>query len=163
MASLHDFEMKDIDGNERDLSELEGKVVLVVNVASKCGLTPQYDGLQRLYDEFHRRGVEILGFPCNQFMGQEPGSEKDIKEFCTVQFGVTFPMFSKIDVNGEGRAPLYEWLTAAQCGPEEAGDVKWNFGKFLVGKDGAVRARFDPSVEPCSAEVKQAIEDALAD
>lgn len=162
MGNLHEYKMSDIDGKERDLAELDGKVVLVVNVASKCGLTPQYDGLQRLYDEFRARGVEILGFPCNQFMGQEPGSESEIKEFCSVNYGVTFPLFSKVEVNGEGRAPLYTWLTAEECGPEEAGDVKWNFGKFLVGKDGAVRARFDPSVEPCAAEVKQAIEDALS-
>jgi glutathione peroxidase len=163
MSSLHEFTMKDIDGRDRDLGELSGKAVLVVNVASKCGLTPQYDGLQRLYGEYRGRGLEILGFPCNQFMGQEPGTESEIKEFCTLHYGVEFPMFSKVDVNGPDRAPLYAWLTAETVGPEEAGDVKWNFGKFLVGKDGRVRARFGPQVEPCAAEVKQAIEEALSD
>jgi len=161
MSNLHDFKVKDIEGREQDLGELAGKVVLVVNVASKCGLTPQYDGLQRLYGEYRGRGLEVLGFPCNQFMGQEPGTEAEIQEFCTVQFGVTFPMFSKVEVNGPGQAPLYAWLTAETVGPEEAGDVKWNFGKFLIGKDGKVVARFSPQVEPCSAEIKQAVEDAL--
>jgi glutathione peroxidase len=163
MGNLHDFTMRDIEGRDRDLGELAGKVVLVVNVASKCGLTPQYDGLQRLYGDYAGRGLEILGFPCNQFMGQEPGSEAEIREFCSVNYGVTFPMFSKIEVNGPGRAPLYDWLTAAEVGPEEAGDVKWNFGKFLVGKDGEIRARFGPQVEPCAEEVKRAIDEALAD
>lgn len=163
MATLHDFKMKDIDGRERDLASLAGKAVLIVNVASRCGLTPQYDGLERLYGEFGKRGLEILGFPCNQFMQQEPGSEAEIKQFCSREYGVTFPLFSKIEVNGPGRAPLYAWLTADESGPEPAGDVQWNFGKFLIGPDGAVRARFSPQVEPCSAEVKAAIEDALAD
>ena len=162
MGKLHEFEMKDIDGRTRKLSELAGRPVLVVNVASKCGLTPQYDGLERLYKEFRGRGLEILAFPCNQFMGQEPGSEAEIKEFCTTNFGVSFPLFAKIEVNGAGRAPLYAWLTASECGPEPAGDVKWNFGKFLIGRDGEVRARFAPKVEPCAAEVKRAIEDALS-
>jgi glutathione peroxidase len=161
MSNLYDFKMTDIDGAEVDFAEFEGKAVLVVNVASKCGLTPQYEGLQRLYDEYRRQGLEVLGFPCNQFAGQEPGSDDDVKSFCTLQFGVNFPMFSKIDVNGDGRAPIYDWLSSADVGPEEAGDIKWNFGKFLIGKDGAVRARFDPSVEPCSDEVKTAVEAAL--
>jgi glutathione peroxidase len=135
--------------------------VLVVNVASKCGLTPQYDGLQRLYDEFRDRGFEILGFPCNQFAGQEPGTEAEVKSFCSLNYGVQFPLFSKIEVNGPGRAPLYDWLCSADVGPEPAGDIKWNFGKFLIGRDGAVCARFDPSVEPCSKELKSAVEAAL--
>jgi glutathione peroxidase len=163
MNNLHEFSMRDIDGDERSLDEWSGKVVLVVNVASKCGLTPQYDGLQRLYDEYRGQGVEILAFPCNQFMEQEPGSESEIKDFCEIQFGVTFPLFSKTRVNGEGRAPLYAWLAGATVGPEEAGDIKWNFGKFLVGKDGNVRARFAPQTEPCAGEVKQAIDAALAE
>jgi glutathione peroxidase len=163
MSNLHEFKMKDIDGRERDLSELDGKVVLVVNVASRCGLTPQYDGLERLYGEYAGKGLEILGFPCNQFMQQEPGSEAEIKQFCSLEYGVTFPMFSKIEVNGPGRAPLYDWLAADTSGPEEAGDIKWNFGKFLIGKDGQVRARFSPQVEPCSADVKSAVERALAE
>lgn len=163
MARLHDFKVKDIDGRERDLASFDGKVVLVVNVASRCGLTPQYDGLERLYGEFGKQGLEILGFPCNQFSKQEPGSDADIKQFCSLQYGVTFPMFSKIKVNGPERIPLYEWLCADESGPEAAGDIKWNFGKFLIGRDGAVRARFAPQIEPCSADVKQAIEAALAD
>lgn len=161
MPRLSDFETTDIDGRAKPLSDFDGKVVLVVNVASKCGLTPQYDGLQRLHDEFHDRGFEILGFPCNQFAGQEPGTEAEVKRFCSLNYGVRFPMFSKIEVNGPGRAPLYEWLCSAEVGPEPAGDIKWNFGKFLIGRDGAVCARFDPSVEPCSKELKAAVEAAL--
>jgi glutathione peroxidase len=161
VPKLSDFEVVDIDGRRRSLGDFEGKVVVVVNVASKCGLTPQYDGLQRLYDEFHDRGLEILGFPCNQFAGQEPGTEAEVKSFCTLEYGVTFPLFSKIEVNGPGRAPLYEWLCTAEVGPEPAGDVKWNFGKFVIGRDGALQGRFDPSVEPCSDEIKAAIESAL--
>jgi len=163
MGNLHDFKMKDIDGRERNLASFAGKAVLIVNVASRCGLTPQYDGLERLYGEFGQQGLEILGFPCNQFMQQEPGSEAEIKQFCSLEYGVSFPLFSKIEVNGPGRAPLYAWLASDDSGPEPAGDIKWNFGKFLIGKDGSVRARFAPPVEPCSAEVKAAIEDALAD
>jgi len=161
MTRLADFEMTDIDGQSKPLADFEGKVVLVVNVASKCGLTPQYDGLQRLYEEYRDRGLEILGFPCNQFAGQEPGTEAEVKEFCSLNFSVSFPLFSKIDVNGEGRAPLYDWLCAADVGPEPAGDMKWNFGKFLIGRDGAVHGRFDPPTEPCSADIKAAIESAL--
>ena len=161
MGTLHDFSVVDIDGTQRSLDDLQGKVVLIVNVASKCGLTPQYDGLQRLYLEYRERGLEILGFPCNQFAGQEPGTESEIKDFCSIQYGVEFPLFSKIDVNGSGREPLYQWLTASNVGPEEAGDVKWNFGKFLVGPDGELLGRFDPSVEPCSEDIKSAIEQAL--
>ncbi len=157
MSTLHDFSLTDIDGNEKKLSDFDGKAVLVVNVASKCGLTPQYDGLQRLYDEFRHQGLEVLGMPCNQFMGQEPGTEAEIKEFCEVQYGVTFPLFGKVEVNGEGRDPLYAWLCASDVGPEEAGDVKWNFGKFLIGRDGQIAARFSPQVEPCSDELKSAV------
>jgi glutathione peroxidase len=162
MANLHDFSMKDIDGNEQSLSEYADKVVLVVNVASKCGLTPQYEGLQRLYDEYRRQGLEILAFPCNQFMGQEPGGEAEIKEFCSVQFGVSFPLFSKIEVNGNERAPLYAWLTASERGPEESGDIKWNFGKFLIGKDGEIVGRFGPQIEPCAVEITSPLEAVLS-
>ncbi len=158
MPSLYDFEMTDIDGNARSLGEFEGKAVLVVNVASKCGLTPQYDGLQRLYDEYRDRGLEILGFPCNQFAGQEPGTDAEVKEFCSLNYNVQFPLFSKIEVNGEGRAPLYGWLCASEIGPEDSGDVKWNFGKFLIGRDGQIMGRFDPSVEPNSVELTSAID-----
>jgi len=161
MPNLHDFTMKDIDGNDRSLSEYKDKAVLIVNVASKCGLTPQYDGLQRLYEKYQGRGLEILGFPCNQFMGQEPGTEAEIKEFCSLNYNVSFPLFSKIEVNGDGRHALYAWLTAETVGPEDAGDIKWNFGKFLIGKDGSVKARFGPQVEPEAGEVVGAIDEEL--
>jgi len=161
MPTLHDFTLTDIDGREQSLADYKDKVVLVVNVASKCGLTPQYDGLKRLFYEFRHEGFEVLGFPCNQFMGQEPGTESEIKDFCTIQFGIDFPLFSKIEVNGEGRDPLYAWLCASEAGPAEGGDVKWNFEKFLVGKDGVVLARFAPQVEPCAQDVKDAVKRAL--
>jgi glutathione peroxidase len=125
-------------------------------------LTPQYDGLQRLYDEYRDRGFEILAFPCNQFGGQEPGTESEIAEFCQTNFGVEFPLFAKIDVNGEARHPLYAWLTAGTAGPDDAGDVAWNFAKFLVDGEGRLVARFAPPTEPCAADVKAKIEAALA-
>jgi len=162
MTTLFDFEVRDIQGQERKLGEFAGQVCLIVNVASKCGLTPQYDGLQRLHDRYQDRGLEILAFPCNQFAGQEPGDEAAILEFCTTQFDVGFPLFAKIEVNGPGRAPLYDWLTAADAGPEGPGDIPWNFAKFLVGRDGRVLARFAPPVEPCATEITDRIEDALA-
>lgn len=163
MATLHDFQVKDIAGNDRTLADYKGKVCLVVNVASECGLTPQYDGLQRLHTRLHDQGLEILGFPCNQFGAQEPGSDAEIQEFCTTNFGVSFPMFSKVEVNGEGRDPLYAWLTEAQVGPDAAGDIAWNFAKFVIGRDGSVVARFAPPVEPGAREVIQSIEGALAE
>lgn len=153
--------MTTIDGEQRPLGDYAGNVCLVVNVASKCGLTPQYEGLQRLYDTYHQRGFEVLGFPCNQFMQQEPGTEAEIKDFCTTNFGVSFPMFSKLEVNGDDRHPLYAWLTGEDTKPEGPGDVKWNFGKFLVGKDGALLARFEPGTEPQAADLKEALEAAL--
>jgi glutathione peroxidase len=161
MAILHDFSLPAIDGNERSLGDYAGKVVLCVNVASKCGLTPQYDGLQKLYTRYRDRGFEVLGFPCNQFMGQEPGSEAEIAEFCSTNYGVEFPLFAKIEVNGAGAHPLYAWLTAEDAPPEGPGDVKWNFGKFLVGRDGKLVARFDPGTEPSSEDLAGAIEKAL--
>jgi len=161
MANLYDFHVKTIRGDDCALRAFEGKVCLVVNVASACGLTPQYDGLQRLYSEYKSQGLEILGFPCNQFGAQEPGTDSEIAKFCETNFGVEFPMFSKIDVNGEGRDPLYGWLTGEEVGPEGSGDVTWNFAKFLVGRDGSLIARFDPPTEPCAETVKQKIEAAL--
>jgi len=158
MPNLHEFKLKTIDGEEKQLSDYAGKAVLLVNVASKCGLTPQYDGLQRLYEQYRGRGLEILGVPCNQFAGQEPGSEAEIKEFCSTQYGVDFPLFSKVEVNGEGADPLYGWLTSQDVGPEGPGDVKWNFGKFLVAKDGSLAGRFEPTTEPQSDELTSAIE-----
>lgn len=162
MTDFHDFSARTIRGDECKLSRFEGKVCLVVNVASECGLTPQYDGLQRLYREFRDRGFEILAFPCNQFGGQEPGTDGEIAEFCEANFGVEFPMFGKIDVNGDGQHPLYGWLTPQEVGPDAAGDVAWNFAKFLIGRNGEVIARFAPSTEPCSADVKARIEEALS-
>ena len=161
MSTLHDFSAKTIRGDDCELSTFAGKVCLVVNVASQCGLTPQYDGLQRLYDEYRDRGFEVLAFPCNQFGAQEPGTEGEIATFCETNYGVGFPMFSKVEVNGGGADPLYQWLTAEDTKPDGAGDVAWNFAKFLVGKDGQVLARFAPPTEPCAAEVKQEIEAAL--
>jgi len=161
MSTLHDFSLQTIDGDAKSLSDYKGKAVLVVNVASKCGLTPQYDGLQRLYEAMSGRGLEILGVPCNQFAGQEPGSEAEIKDFCSTQYGVGFPLFAKVDVNGPGRDPLYAWLTSSDVGPDEAGDVKWNFGKFLIGKDGEIAGRFEPATEPQSEVLIAAIEAAL--
>lgn len=162
MPTLHDFSARTIDGEERSLRDLHGKVALVVNVASKCGLTPQYEGLQALYEARRDRGLEVLGFPCNQFAGQEPGSDAEVQEFCSVRYGVTFPLFSKVEVNGPGRHPLYAWLTGEGAGPEPAGDVRWNFTKFLVGRDGRVVARFAPQTGPEAPELLAALDEALA-
>jgi glutathione peroxidase len=161
MTTLHDFRARTISGEERSLGDFRGKVALVVNVASKCGLTPQYEGLQKLYDAQRARGLEVLGFPCNQFAGQEPGSEAQVQEFCSLNYGVTFPLFAKIEVNGEGRHPLYAWLTSVDAAPEGAGDVKWNFGKFVIGRDGSLVARFAPPTKPDDPALLAAIEKAL--
>ena len=149
MTTLADFEATSIDGHRVDLADHLGSVVLVVNTASKCGFTPQYQGLQEMHERFRDQGLVVMGFPCDQFMHQEPGSEAEIAEFCSVNFGVDFPMFSKIEVNGEGAHPLYRWLT----GPHEgipAEDIGWNFTKFLIGRDGTVRARYASDVEPAA-------------
>lgn len=149
MTTLADFEATSIDGHRVDLADHLGSVVLVVNTASKCGFTPQYQGLQELHEQFRDQGLVVMGFPCDQFMHQEPGGEAEIAEFCSVNFGVDFPMFSKIEVNGEGAHPLYRWLT----GPHEgipAEDIGWNFTKFLIGRDGTVRARYASDVEPAA-------------
>jgi glutathione peroxidase len=161
VLSLYDFSLPGIDGETVPLSRFRGSVCLVVNVASKCGLTPQYDGLQRLYETYRDRGFEVLGFPCNQFAGQEPGSDADVKAFCTRSYGVTFPLFSKLEVNGAGRSPLYAWLTAEEAPPGGRGDIEWNFAKFLVDRSGHVVGRFPPQVEPEARDLKQAIEGAL--
>lgn len=161
MPKLHDFTVTTIDGDERSLGDYAGQVCLLVNVASRCGLTPHYEGLQKLHQTYGGRGLAVLGFPCNQFGAQEPGTEEEIKEFCTTNYGVEFPMFSKLDVNGDGRDPLYAWLTSEDAQPEGAGDIKWNFTKFVVGKDGDIVSRFDPRVEPESAELTEVIEKEL--
>ena len=160
--TIHDFEMKAIDGGSRKLSDYRGQVLLVVNVASKCGLTPHYAGLEALYEEKKSRGFAVLGFPCNQFAGQEPRSDAEVASFCQTSYGVTFPMFSKIEVNGSGAAPLYKYLTALDTHPKGKGDIKWNFEKFVIGKNGEVVARFAPQTEPDSKEVMSVIEAELA-
>jgi glutathione peroxidase len=146
--SIHEFKVKKADGSEMALSQFRGKVLLVVNTASACGYTPQYEGLQKLKATYGERGFEVLGFPCNQFGGQEPGSDEEIQGFCTRNFGVTFPVFSKIDVNGEGAHPLYQWLKKEAPGILGTESIKWNFTKFLVSKEGAVVKRFAPQDKP---------------
>ncbi|WP_296665450.1 glutathione peroxidase [Demequina sp.] len=149
MPVLHDFSATRIDGAEQSLAEYAGQVVLVVNTASKCGLTPQFEGLEALYREFGADGLVVLGFPCGQFAGQEPLDEGAIAEFCSVNYGVTFPMFAKVDVNGRGAHPLFVWLKSRTRGLT-GGAVRWNFTKFLVGRDGRVIARFRPSTAPAA-------------
>jgi len=157
---LQGIPLKDIDGKDTSLKAYAGKVVLVVNVASKCGLTPQYEGLEAMYQKYKGQGLVVLGFPCNDFNGQEPGTLEEIKAFCSSKYSVTFPLFSKLHVKGSEQHPLY----AALSGPEGAfpGDVGWNFGKFLIGRDGKPLARFEPKVKPDAPELVKAVETALA-
>jgi glutathione peroxidase len=163
MKSVLDFTVKDIDGNPVKLGErFDGDVLLIVNTASKCGFTPQYADLQALYETYHEKGLEILAFPSNDFGGQEPGSESDIKSFCTSNYQVTFPLFSKIPVKGENKDPLYRYLTDSAKNPDTGGEIKWNFTKFLVDREGNVVARYEPKVKPTDAEVTQSIEKELA-
>ncbi|HVN84401.1 MAG TPA: glutathione peroxidase [Candidatus Binatia bacterium] len=159
--TIYDFKAKTIDGEERSLRDYAGKPLLVVNVASQCGLTPHYAGLQELYTTYRDRGLVVLGFPCNQFGNQEPGTEKEVMTFCETKFGVTFPMFAKIEVNGANRHPLYEFLTAQATQPDGPGDIVWNFAKFLIDRSGNVVARFAPPTKPVSEEVVSAIEKVL--
>jgi glutathione peroxidase len=160
--TIHDFSAKTIDGATKSLADYRGRVALIVNVASECGLTPQYKGLEELHEAYGAKGLSVLGFPANEFGAQEPGTEGQIKEFCTTHYGVKFDMFAKVKVKGEGIDPLFQYLTSKDTDAPFAGDIKWNFNKFLVGKHGEVLARFEPKVEPTSPEVKQAIEKALA-
>ncbi len=155
--SVHDFEMKTIDGREVSLAEYKGKTLLVVNVASKCGLTPQYAALEALYRKYKDRGLVVVGVPANDFAGQEPGTNEEIATFCKRTYDVSFPMMSKVSVKGDDQAPLYRYLTS-----QTGGDIKWNFTKFLIGADGTILSRFEPKVTPDSAEVVAAIEKALA-
>ena len=148
MTSLYDITVDDIHGKPVRLSRYEGKVLLIVNVASKCGFTPQYKGLEALYKKLHGKGLEILGFPCNQFGGQEPGDEKEIAQFCELNFGVTFPMFAKVDVNGDNAAPLFKFLKAEKPGLLGSEAIKWNFTKFLVDREGNVVKRYAPNDTP---------------
>lgn len=159
--SVLDFSMKDIEGKTVDLSKYKGEVVLIVNVASKCGYTPQYADLQKVYEQYKDRGFTILAFPANQFGAQEPGTNAEIKAFCTKNYGVTFPVFSKIVVKGEGIHPLYQYLTSEKTDPKFSGEIPWNFTKFLVDRDGEVIARFKPGDKPTSEPVIEAIEKAL--
>jgi glutathione peroxidase len=156
--TLYDSKINTLEGSPADLSEFQGKALLVVNVASKCGLTPQYEGLQKLHDEYAARGFEVLGFPSNQFMGQEPGTAEEIREFCDTNYHVTFPIFEKIDVNGDQQHPIYAELEQTADADGEAGDVKWNFEKFLVAPDGSVVGRFRPQVTPEDPALVAAIE-----
>lgn len=160
MPSVHDFSLKTIDGQPLPLADFQGQVVLLVNVASKCGMTPQYAGLQELQEKYGARGFSVIGLPCNQFANQEPGSEAEIKSFCETNYHVTFPMTAKIEVNGDGRHPLYRYLAGE--GAAFPGDITWNFEKFLIGKRGEVVKRFSPKVAPDAEELTAAIDAELA-
>lgn len=157
---IYNIVVKDIEGKDVKLSEYSGKVLLIVNVASKCGYTPQYEGLQKVYETYKDKGFEILAFPCNDFKGQEPGTNEEIKEFCSVNYGVTFNLFDKIKVLGDDKSPLYQLLITSES--VEQGDVKWNFEKFLISKDGKVEGRFRSKVKPESEEITSSIENLLS-
>jgi glutathione peroxidase len=159
--SLYDVTINSLDGSPADLHDYDGKAVLVVNVASRCGLTPQYTGLEELHERFADRGFSVLGVPCNQFGGQEPGTAEEIATFCSTSYGVTFPMTEKVDVNGDDRHALYRQLVDVADKDGHAGDIRWNFEKFLVAPGGEVVARFNPMVDPTSDEVVAAVEGAL--
>jgi glutathione peroxidase len=161
-VSVYDVSISALDGGANPLAALAGKATLVVNVASKCGLTPQYTALQQLQDRYSDKGFSVIGVPCNQFMGQEPGTAEEIAEFCSVNYNVSFPLTEKIEVNGDNRHPLYQALTPVKDAEGRDGDIQWNFEKFLVGRDGNVIARFAPMVLPEAPEVIDSIEKALA-
>jgi glutathione peroxidase len=158
VAPALNFKMKSLDGKDVDLSKYQGKVVLIVNVASKCGYTPQYEGLEKLYEKYHKDGLVVLGVPANEFGAQEPGSNEEIAKFCKSEYHVTFPMTAKVVVKGNGICPLYQHLTSKESDPKFGGDIKWNFTKFLLSKDGEIVGRFEPKVKPESEEMVQAIE-----
>jgi glutathione peroxidase len=160
-VSLYDAPIKTLDGRDTTLAEHKGQVLLAVNVASKCGLTPQYTGLEQLHEKYADQGFAVLGFPCNQFGAQEPGSAEEIQTFCSTNYGVTFPLYEKIEVNGEGRHPIYAELTQVADAEGNAGDIQWNFEKFLIDRDGNV-TRFRPMVAPEDPALVDAIEKALA-
>ena len=161
MKSIYDFTAKDIDGTERLLSEFAGKVVLIVNVASKCGFTPQYKGLEALYQRYKERGFVILGFPANDFLRQEPATDAEIKSFCSLTYGVTFPMFAKVSVKGKDTHPLYAFLTEKESNPQFSGKITWNFNKFLFDRKGALVARFDSKDEPLGDKIPRVVIDLL--
>jgi glutathione peroxidase len=156
--SIYDQKINTLDGEPADLSQYKGKALLMVNVASKCGLTPQYEGLEKLHEEYGSRGFEVLGFPCNQFMGQEPGTAEEIREFCDTNYNVQFPLFEKIDVNGANQHPIFAELEEQADAEGQAGDVQWNFEKFLVSPEGKVVGRFRPPVTPEDPALVSAIE-----
>ena len=158
VPAVLNFKMKSLGGKEVDLSKYQGKVVLMVNVASKCGATPQYTPLQELHEKYKDQGLVVLGFPCNQFGAQEPGTATEIEEFCTENYGVTFDMFEKIDVNGEKAAPLYKFLTSKETNPDSPGKINWNFEKFLISRDGKIVSRFKTQISPDEPDVVKAIE-----
>ncbi len=160
-SSALDFTLNSIEGQPSPLNAYQGKVILIVNVASRCGFTPQYTALEATYRKYKEQGFVILGFPANNFMSQEPGTDAEIQQFCKRTYDVTFPMFSKISVKGTDQAPLYKFLTDKAANPSTGGDIKWNFTKFLIGRDGKVLARFEPATTPDSASVVSAIEGAL--
>jgi glutathione peroxidase len=160
--TVYDFTLNSIDGQPAPLSAFKGKIVMLVNVASRCGFTPQYTGLESLYEKYKDRGFVIVGIPANNFGGQEPGTNQEIKTFCTAKYHVSFPMMAKVSVKGSDITPLYQFLTDKNANPETGGDIGWNFTKFLVGPDGKVIARFDSKTEPESPEVTSAVEKALA-
>jgi glutathione peroxidase len=160
-SSLYDFTVNSIDGQPAPLAAYKGKVLLVVNVASKCGFTPQYKALEALYEKYKDQGLVVIGFPANNFMAQEPGTNEEIKTFCSRTYNVTFPMYTKISVKGDDKAPLYQFLTDKGANPNTGGEIKWNFTKFLVARDGTIISRFEPAVKPDSPEVIAAIEKAL--
>ena len=160
-AVIYNFDLKSIDGKQTSLSQYRGKALLLVNVASQCGYTPQYEGLQKIYAKYKDRGLVVLGFPANNFGAQEPGTDQEIKTFCSTRYNVTFPMFSKISVKGPDQHPLYQYLTDATTNPKFSGEIKWNFNKFLIDKQGNIAARFDSKDAPESETVAAAIEKAL--
>jgi glutathione peroxidase len=162
-ASVLDFTMKDIDGKDVPLAKYQGKVLLLVNTASQCGYTPQYKGLQEIYQKYKEQGLEILAFPANEFGAQEPGTDEQIKQFCSTKYKVSFPLFSKIVVKGKEINPLYAYLTGESTNPKFSGTIRWNFAKFLVNRKGEVIARFEPGTRPESAKLTAAIENALAE
>ena len=160
MSSIYDFEARQINGKDIALSQFKGKVMLIVNTASKCGFTPQFSGLEELHKSYSAKGLVVLGFPCNQFGSQDPGADGEIAEFCQVNYGVSFPMMGKIDVNGAAAHPLYKWLSSEAPGLLGSKGIKWNFTKFLVGKDGQVTRRYAPTDKP--ADLAKDVEAALA-
>ena len=162
-ASVLDFRVRDIDGKEVDLARFRGKVLLIVNTASQCGYTPQYKDLESIYEKYKSQGFEVLAFPANEFGSQEPGTDEQIKEFCSTNYKVSFPLFSKIVVGGKQIHPFYEFLTSSTTNPKFAGQIPWNFAKFLVNRKGEVIARFEPGVKPESPELTGSIEKALAE